>query len=143
MSEEKVEYLLPERDEKGRLLPGRQSINPNGRPKGATAISKYVRDATRDGQECIDVLIGFMLNPLVQHKDRIQCASLLLDRGFGKPLQQHELLNSEESQNMLNTALLNAYTTEQLRMVVELIQSGQLGRLLELVEKESTIVDAG
>jgi len=45
----------PERDEKGRLLPGQESLNPKGKPKGTlsftTEIKKFLMENPEDFKE--------------------------------------------------------------------------------------------
>jgi hypothetical protein len=63
-----------------------QSGNPKGRPKAPEDIAALCRVHT---VECINVLVETMR--LKSHKDRIQAAQTLLDRGWGKPRQSVEL----------------------------------------------------
>jgi hypothetical protein len=55
--EKSSEELVILRDEKGRILPGQQSLNPLGKPKGARHLTTLVREAmmevakTKDGKE--------------------------------------------------------------------------------------------
>lgn len=76
--------------------------NPGGRPKGLAAA---VREATREGINIVEFLVEAMAGRMmvasaakanepaaqafipVEPKDRIKAAEILLDRGFGKPLQ--------------------------------------------------------
>lgn len=38
---------------RGRPFPPGESGNPGGRPKGATAMARMIRDETRDGAELV------------------------------------------------------------------------------------------
>jgi hypothetical protein len=68
-----------------------QSGNVNGRPKGSTGLAKYAASMTRDGFDVIDFLVGVMNDKTWGKRERVQAASILLDRVAGKPLQPSEL----------------------------------------------------
>jgi hypothetical protein len=65
------------------------SGNPGGRPRG---FVQAIRAATNDGDE----LVRFMLRVLrgqvrgVRVRDRLEAATWLADRGFGKPIAASE-----------------------------------------------------
>lgn len=63
-----------------RFKPG-QSGNPGGRPKGVAALA---REHT---PEAIKALVA----ALKCKKERVSAAIALLDRGWGKPVQSHDL----------------------------------------------------
>lgn len=68
---------------------GMPSPNPGGRPKGASALARYVRQQTRDGKELVDRLLQLARMPATTAQARRECRAAceaLLDRGFGKPL---------------------------------------------------------
>ena len=70
----------PERDEKGRLLPG-HTVNKGGKPQ-----QKELAAACRAmSQEALDVLQEVMTDPNARNMDKIKAATAVLDRGFGKP----------------------------------------------------------
>ena len=84
----------------GRFKPG-QSGNPNGRPKGAAGLAKYIKEQTGEGKELadfwLDLFKGNVENPIcgemslkaleryIEH--RKDAARWLADRGFGQAAQ--------------------------------------------------------
>ena len=76
----------------GRFRPG-VSGNPNGRPKRGLALAEVVREKTRDGEDPVEFLLRVMKGQIKHARvsDRIAAATELLNRGFGKPLQEIEL----------------------------------------------------
>ncbi len=73
------------------FMPG-QSGNPGGRPKGLAA---NIREATSNGEEIIDLLTAVMRGDKINGKlprldHRIEACRLLLDRGWGRPVQATE-----------------------------------------------------
>jgi hypothetical protein len=63
------------------------SGNPGGRPK----LLKDVRDLAREfTQEAIETFVLIMRSPKAPAAARIAAASALLDRAWGKPMQQIE-----------------------------------------------------
>ena len=69
---------------RGRPFPKGVSGNPGGRPRG---FVRAIREETADGSE----LVTFMLRVLrgrvrgVRLRDRLEAATWLADRGFGRP----------------------------------------------------------
>jgi hypothetical protein len=61
-----------------------QSGNPNGRPKEAFHVRDLARGHT---EEAITTLVTIMRSSK-QDKARAQAAQALLDRGWGKPIQE-------------------------------------------------------
>ena len=65
-----------------------QSGNPGGRPKGVAA---YVRTLTLEGTALIDEVWKILQKPVgkpyQRQKTKLECIQLLLDRGFGRAVQ--------------------------------------------------------
>ena len=58
------------------------SGNPGGRPKG---LAGRIRDATNDGHDLVDYAISVFENEGEPTKMRMEAATWLADRGFGRP----------------------------------------------------------
>lgn len=73
-----------------------QTGNPRGRPKKYHApIDELVRVRTDGGQTLVDFLAGVVEDSEAGRGDRIKAAAILLDRGFGRPLQTIESTSNE------------------------------------------------
>lgn len=64
-----------------------RSGNPSGRPKDAAGIAA---EARKWGPKAIEILAGMMSDEQQAGKTRVAAAQVLLDRGYGKPMQAHE-----------------------------------------------------
>jgi Family of unknown function (DUF5681) len=72
------------RDGAGRWPEG-TSGNPGGRPKG---LARYVRELVGDdGQRIADFMVRVLEDERERTETRMQAATWLADRGFGKPTQ--------------------------------------------------------
>jgi hypothetical protein len=91
MEIENKPLTIPQRPGNPAWLPG-VSGNPGGRPKG---IASLVREQTGDGADLIDFLVKVLHNKRQPMRLRLEACTQLLDRGFGKALQQVELGNME------------------------------------------------
>lgn len=47
------------------------------------------------GQEALDILLAVMRDDTARNADRIKCAEIILDRGYGKPRQSVDLAPRE------------------------------------------------
>jgi hypothetical protein len=70
----------------GRPFPPGVSGNPGGRPRGFVAA---IREQTRDGEELVDFMLRVLRGQLpdVRLRDRLDAATWLTDRAFGRPRQ--------------------------------------------------------
>lgn len=75
------------RDAKGRLLPGQRSINPNGRPPAIKDIKDAAKAHTR---AALNTLISVMNNLDAPAASRVTAAEAILNRGWGRPMQNIE-----------------------------------------------------
>lgn len=73
------------------MVKGGKSLNPNGRPKGAAGIAKYVASQTNGGAELIDRLLELSRSPKTPVRERLAATSALLDRVAGKALQPSQI----------------------------------------------------
>lgn len=77
----------PVKKERHRFKPG-QSGNPGGLPKGVGEVKKLARQWA---PQAIETLATIMQDSGATPSARVAAATTLLDRGFGKPLQQVEV----------------------------------------------------
>lgn len=72
------------------MRPGAPSLNPRGRPRKGASLAERVR-ALVDPDELIELLLTTARSEDTPYRERLQAASMLWDRGWGRPLQQTEL----------------------------------------------------
>ena len=74
------------RPPEGRRFVKGRSGNPGGRPRGLVAA---IREHTKDGEQLVDFMLRVFRGEFLMAKlrDRIDAATWLADRGFGRPVQ--------------------------------------------------------
>ncbi|MEN6349647.1 MAG: DUF5681 domain-containing protein [Syntrophomonas sp.] len=77
----------PERGERGRFLPG-QSGNSSGRPKLPAEFTELAREHT---VAALQTIIDVLTDTKAKAGDRLRAAEIMLDRGWGKPLQASQI----------------------------------------------------
>jgi predicted nucleic acid-binding Zn ribbon protein len=80
---------------RGRPFRPGQSGNPGGRPKG---LVETIRASTQDGQELVQFMLQLFRGEMkgARMRDRMEAATWLCDRGFGKPAQAIEALHEQK-----------------------------------------------
>ncbi len=68
----------------GRPFQPGQSGNPSGRPKVPEEVKAAFREHT---QQALDTLVSIIESESAKDADRIRAAEVILDRGWGKPVQ--------------------------------------------------------
>ena len=96
------------RDKHGRFLPG-ASGNPSGRPRGAYALREQVREITPD---VVKELFAIVRNDTKPTGGRVQAATVLLDRGFGRPPRAQPTPVTEEVSKLSDAELVEMIADE-------------------------------
>lgn len=88
----------------GRPFPKGVSGNPGGQPKG---LVRTIREQTREGDELVDFMLGVFRgrHKQVRLRDRIDAATWLADRAFGRPMQHMEH-TGRDGQPLISLAML-------------------------------------
>lgn len=81
-----------------------QSGNPNGRPK----MPEELREAFRASAPKALATLLYILENGVKDNDRVRAAEILLDRGYGKPVQAIDAEISDLRPIYINSVLAKA-----------------------------------
>ena len=81
---------ISEKQQRGRPFVKGQSGNPSGRPPGAEGLAAQIRAKTNNGLEMIELMLEVMRDTSRSIDRRLEAATWLTDRGFGKPAQTVE-----------------------------------------------------
>ena len=95
-----------------------QSGNPSGRPRGTRDLAGYVLETTDGGEELVDALVSIVRGVVpsvaaqegsrprndqqVRPADQLKAIEMLLDRGFGRSLQQLDIAHSVSDRPFAN-----------------------------------------
>jgi hypothetical protein len=97
-----------------RLSDGRFVSGVSGNPRGRPCVPADLRDAFRaNSQRALEVLVAGLDNP--DAKIRVACAQHILDRGYGKPVQEASIEVTQHSSPHL-AALVALATSTAARM---------------------------
>ena len=91
------------------------SGNMKGRPRKNPAITEYISEKTDEGRRIIDELWILVRDPGTRTRDRIKAMEILLDRGFGRAVQQVEIAGEVSV-----TRELGSFTDLELMELVDL-----------------------
>jgi hypothetical protein len=80
-----------------------QIPNPKGRPKDIYNVAALARTLTRKAIETLDTI---MADKEVAASARVAAAVAILDRGWGKPMQAHDVRLNVEIRNLSDVELL-------------------------------------
>lgn len=98
------------------------SGNPGGMPRGMAEVKKLARSYTN---QAIMTLASIMQNEDVSAPARVSAATALLDRGYGKPLQQVEVGNPGDFSEM-SDAEVDAFIRNATRELTAGIAGGYM-----------------
>lgn len=92
-------------------FPRGKSGNPGGRPKAAVAMAALIREKTNDGADLVDFALKVQkgeIPEMADAKSRRWAHDWLSDRGFGKPIQDIDVLIGTVDLTPEQQALLEA-----------------------------------
>lgn len=102
------------RDEKGRFTRGNASTG--GRPKLPEELKQAFREAA---PEALAVLREILADKNARPADRIRCAEVILERGYGKPAQEVSLSTQEGGASEVGIIMLPAVAPDAKEAVRE------------------------
>lgn len=93
-----------------------QSGNPLGRPKAALAVRDLAREHT---EGALKTLVDIAYNPKSPAAARVQAASAILDRGWGKPIQSSQSVTATVSYQDFLMGLVSPEEKRELGITTE------------------------
>jgi hypothetical protein len=103
----------------GRPFPKGVSGNPGGRPKG---LVHRIREETGDGAELVAYMLGVFRDEREPTRTRIEAATWLADRGYGKPTQPQALeLLARDPEPLPEIRHENRFTLKDVAATLEVI----------------------
>tara|TARA_B100001971_G_C17678565_1_gene281154 strand:+ start:62 stop:397 length:336 start_codon:yes stop_codon:yes gene_type:complete len=78
------------RDASGKFIKGCSSPNPSGRSKASKRISELAKAYTNDSLKALSEIVN---SKTASDTARVRAANSLLDRAYGRPVQQNENVN--------------------------------------------------
>jgi hypothetical protein len=100
-----IEILPPQRDPKGRWLPGGRSPNAGGLSLEKRELIDLARERS---PAALDKIFAIMNDERVPPAVQLAAAGMILDRGYGKPNQQVEVSDQGATLEEMLTALWKA-----------------------------------
>src|SRR5437016_1636251 len=71
-----------------------QSGNPGGRPRESEELKRLILENSKNGRLLVEILFDFLHHASLE-RDRLAAAKLLLEYGFGRPIQSMNLAGAE------------------------------------------------
>ena len=104
----------------GQKLAGTQDHAPH-RGTPAVKLARLIRDLTHDGVLLAETLVEIVTDGETTKRDRIEAAKVLLERGFGKPLETHLQVHASVDDAGAVTALADT----ELARLADLLSAGR------------------
>lgn len=131
----------------GRPFPKGVSGNPGGRPRG---FVHAIREATNDGDELVQFMLSVLRGEVAgtRLRDRVEAATWLADRGFGRPAPAESPGRAEDERISLETltrhrtgVVSQSQSARRLRGQHAVISIGT--RLRDQIEAATWLADRG
>lgn len=95
-----------QREDAGKFKKG-VSGNPKGRPKAGLTLQHICKE---HAETAIQILLGIMTDEKAKSGDRIRAAEIILERGYGKPMQAVELGGAGGGPVQVNVNVITKHT---------------------------------
>jgi HEAT repeat protein len=102
----------PNPEGKGGFQPGK-SGNPGGRPKKDERIRAAEELAKEHTEDAMNALIEIALDKAAPARARVTAAEVILDRGWGKPVERHEVGTPGEFDHLSEEEMLRRLAAEE------------------------------